>query len=71
MLTGYKTYLTIAIGIGVGIAQALGYPIPENVDVILGFLGLGFHRLALSNASAQTTKDVQTLVQAVIDASKK
>lgn len=64
---GYKTYITVAVGIGLGIAQALGYHIPTYVDVITGFLGLGFHRLAIQNQSAQTTQDVQALLQAILN----
>ena len=66
-LKGKKTYITVAVGIAVGVAQGLGYHVPPQTDVILGFLGLGFHRAGVQAASEQTTKDVDTLVKAVID----
>lgn len=64
--TGYRTYITVAIGIGLGVAQALGVHIPESVDVILGFLGLGFHRAALQSETVVTTQQVEVLVKDIL-----
>lgn len=66
-LKGKKTYITVLVGVSVGVAQALGYQIPVNVDIILGFLGLGFHRAAVSDQSQKVTQDVTALVQAITD----
>jgi hypothetical protein len=66
-LSGYRTYAAVVVGLGLGVAQALGYNIPPEAVTLIGFLGLGAHRLALSNASAKTTEDILTLVKAVTD----
>lgn len=48
LLQGKKTYIiAVLIGIGAVITQ-LGYPIPEYVYAILGALGLGAIRSALT-----------------------
>lgn len=49
---GKKTYLTVAVGIALGVAQGLGVHVPGWLDWILGFAGLGFHRSALTNSMA-------------------
>lgn len=63
---GWKTYATVAVGIGTGVAQYYGYHIPGYVDVILGFLGIGTARLAISKQSAKTAEDVAILVSQVL-----
>lgn len=65
---GYKTYLTVFVGIGLGIAQALGYDIPVWVDPIIGFLGLGALRLAVQKQSAQAATDITGLLQTILNA---
>jgi hypothetical protein len=69
-LVGYRTYAAVVVGLGLGVAQALGYSVPPEAVTLIGFLGLGAHRLALSNASAKTTEDILTLVKAVTDATQ-
>ena len=64
--SGWKTYATVAVGIGTGVAQYYGYHIPTWVDIILGFAGLGTARLAISKQSAKTAEDVAVLVSQVL-----
>lgn len=66
-LSGKKTYLAVLATIGIGIAQALGYMIPDWAYVITGALGLGAQRLAIQKQSAQTTTDVSALLQTILD----
>jgi hypothetical protein len=65
-LSGKKTYLTVLVGLSLGLAQALGYPIPGWVDVLCGFAGIGFQRLAIQKQSAQTTQDVSALLTVIL-----
>lgn len=65
-LNGYKTYITVGVGIALGVAQALGYPIPTWVDGIVAFLGIGFQRMAIQSQSYQTTQDIAALVKVVL-----
>lgn len=46
-LAGYRTYLSAAAMVGVGVATALGVSIPNEVWMILGGLGLGSLRAAV------------------------
>jgi hypothetical protein len=46
--TGKKTYITVAVGIAVGAAQAYGLHIPSWVNWLLTFAGIGFTRSAVS-----------------------
>lgn len=66
-LSGKKTYLAVLATIGIGIAQALGYMIPDWMYAITGALGLGAQRLAIQKQSAQTTTDVSALLQTILD----
>lgn len=61
----WKTYATVVVGIGLGIAQAQGYHIPSYVDWVLGFIGLGVHRHEVQVQSNQVSKDVQLLLATV------
>lgn len=65
-LNGYKTYITVGVGIALGVAQALGYPIPVWVDGIVAFMGIGFQRMAIQNQSYQTTQDIAALVRVIL-----
>ena len=65
--TGWKTYATVAIGIGVAVAQVYGFHIPWAVDVGLGFVGLGFHRLATQKLTTDTVIAINALIQVVQD----
>lgn len=72
---GKKTYITVGLGIALGVAQGFGVPIPSWVDWILGFMGLGFHRSALTNAvaaqSLYATQAFETLFQTVVTQTSK
>ena len=59
---GWKTYLTVAAGISVGVAQHFGYHVPGYLDWILGFLGLGFGRMAITRQSQITADAVLALI---------
>jgi hypothetical protein len=63
-LKGKKTYITVAIGIAMGIAQGLGLPIPDWIMWALGFMGLAFHRSAISDNSAIIASALKTLYEA-------
>lgn len=67
---GKKTYITVGLGIALGVAQGLGFHAPSWIDWVLGFAGLGFHRSALTNAvSAQSqaaTQALEAVVQTVL-----
>lgn len=59
---GKKTYLTIAVGVALGVYQGVtGHDVPSYVYLGLGLLGLGFHRSALTDQ----TKKITELVEAV------
>lgn len=47
-LEGKKTYIVSAVTIALAVAQALGYVIPEYVYALLGALGLGTLRVAVT-----------------------
>lgn len=47
MLVGYRTYMVSAALVGLGIAKAFGFPIPEEVWMMLGGIGLGTLRAAV------------------------
>lgn len=64
--SGWKTYATVAVGIGFGVAQAYGVHIPTWVDIILGFAGIGFGRMAISSQAEESTVAIQKLVQDVL-----
>lgn len=59
--SGKKTYLTVALGIAFGLAQALGIHVPDWLIWMTGFSALGFHRSALSDEAATATAAVKTL----------
>jgi hypothetical protein len=73
---GYRTYLIAAIGVGMGVYDALvpymHLPaIPGIVFVILGFLGLSAGRAAISNstqAAAEAVLNQITVAQAMAPA---
>ena len=67
LLNGKKTYLAVFVGVSLGIAQALGYMAPDWLLGLVGFLGIGFQRLAIQKQSAQTTQDVQALLQTILN----
>lgn len=50
--TGWKTYAVCVVGIGAGVAQAMGYHIPGWVDWTLVFLGGAALRHGVQNQSA-------------------
>lgn len=56
MLKGYRSYLTAAALVGLGIAIAFHVQIPEAVWPILGGLGLGFLRAAVPAATDTEVK---------------
>lgn len=64
---GWKTYATVLVGLGVGVMQANSLDIPNWVDWSLGFMGLGFHRLAVQNQSKLVAQQVEALVKAILD----
>ena len=47
-LKGKKTYLVALVAAAVAAANALGYPVPEWVFILLGAGGLGAVRAAIS-----------------------
>ncbi len=51
-LNGKKTYIVAFVAAGLAAAQALGYPIPEYVYVILGALGLITTRAAITKSGS-------------------
>lgn len=64
---GKKTYITVAVGLAIGVYAALtGHDIPVWAYALLGFAGLGFQRSALSNQAQIATTGVLSLVQAVL-----
>jgi hypothetical protein len=46
-LKGKKTYIIALVAAGIAFAQAMGWPIPEYVYVILGACGLASVRAAV------------------------
>ena len=65
--TGKKTYITVAIGLSIGVYQGLtGHTIPEWVYVLLGFAGLGFQRMAVTGQTQIATQAVEVLLQSVL-----
>jgi hypothetical protein len=46
-LKGKKTYITATLAGAGAVAQALGYPIPEYVFILLGAVGLSSVRSAI------------------------
>lgn len=65
---GWKTYATVVIGVGVGVADYFNYPIPhiQGIEVVLGFMGIGFGRMAITNQSKITAQALSTLLQDVL-----
>ena len=52
-LKGYRTYLTIALFMGlVGVESLTSIRVPDQVYVLLGAAGLGFLRAAVSEATS-------------------
>jgi len=49
-LEGKKTYIVALIGAALAFANAIGYVVPEWVFPLLGALGLGTLRAAVSRA---------------------
>jgi hypothetical protein len=49
-LKGKKTYIIALAAAGIAFAQAMGWPIPEYVYVILGACGLASVRAAVAKA---------------------
>jgi hypothetical protein len=47
MFAGYRTYVVAFVLFGIGAAQAVGFPIPEEVWMMLGAVGLGTLRAAV------------------------
>ncbi len=62
---GWKTYLVVVIGVGLGVAQSFGIHIPNWVDVTLGFLGMGAMRAGVTKSSAVAAVDIEELVRLV------
>lgn len=63
---GKKTYAVVIIGIGLGIAQQMGWHIPGWADWGLTFLGLGTLRAAVTTQSAKSAADIADLVKLVL-----
>lgn len=65
---GKKTYLTVIVGVGLGIAQAppFNVHIPSYIDWALGFLGLGAARMAITAQSQATATAAFSLIQNVL-----
>lgn len=63
---GWKTYVTVVVGISEGIAGALGYQTPGWLYWITGFAGLGFHRMAISDQAELTAESIRNLVNSVL-----
>lgn len=64
---GYKTYATVAVGVALGVAQGMGYDVPTWADWVIGFMGLGFHRMAIQNQSRIVEEQVAVLIKAIED----
>ncbi len=47
MFAGYRTYVVAAVMFMLGAANMMGYPIPEEVWMMLGAVGLGTLRAAV------------------------
>lgn len=65
---GWKTYATVVLGIGFGVADSFHYTIPhlQTLEVVLGFMGIGFGRMAITNQSKMTAQALTLLVQDVL-----
>ena len=72
VLNNKKTYLVVAIGLVMGVVQALdeskiiSFHIPVYADVLLGFLGLGTLRNGVQAASEKTTLALVQLIETII-----
>lgn len=66
--SGWKTYVTVIVGVGFGLADYFNYPIPhlQTIEIVLGFMGIGFGRMAISGQSKQTAQDLGVLIQNVL-----
>jgi hypothetical protein len=64
--TGKKTYITVAVGIAVGAAQAYGLHIPSWVNWLLTFAGIGFTRSAVTGQSQAAVQALQVLITDVL-----
>jgi hypothetical protein len=53
-LDGKKSYLTAIVTAIIGAVQALGYEIPQWIFAILGAVGLGTLRAAVSKSKPKT-----------------
>lgn len=62
-----KTYAVVAVGLALGVADALGYHVPSYVEWGLAFLGLGTVRSSIKNHSAETSRAMLELVQEVLN----
>lgn len=65
---GWKTYVTVVLGVALGVADAFNYTIPhlQTIEIVLGFLGIGFGRMAITNHSKQTAQSLAILLQDVL-----
>jgi hypothetical protein len=54
-LSGKKTYITVIVGLGLGVAQYFGYSIPEWVWTGLSALGLASVRSAIGKIQSDSS----------------
>ena len=73
LTTGYKTYAVVAVGLVLGIIQGLdaahvaNIPIPDWVNWVLLFAGMGTTRLAVTQAAATATQNLVRLATVMLD----
>lgn len=65
--SGRKTYIVVAVGVALGIAQHFNIHIPSYVDWALAFLGMGTLRHAVTAQSAKSAAAVDDLVKLVLE----
>jgi hypothetical protein len=53
MFAGYRTYVVAAVMFMIGVANVMGFPIPEEVWMMLGAVGLGTLRAAVEGVKEE------------------
>jgi hypothetical protein len=59
MFAGYKTYFVAAVMFMLGVVMVMGVPVPEEVWMMLGAVGLGTLRAAVEGAKEEVKDEVK------------